>query len=183
LVIGRILDQCNKELNPLRYDPASIFEHIAVWGATGVGKSTAIKNLVIGLVNEINFAIIDWHDEYREIIPLLKKEGEDILVLNPLLKKFSLNPLELRETSIDRDIAVAERIEDFISLLKQVYILGEIQESRVRDALYEIYARDLPTIGDLVFKLSGKKSDNLVSKLKKGEHPLSHRTAIRLIAM
>jgi hypothetical protein len=169
VVIGRVVDSGDNVINPLRFDPTSIFEHLAIWGASGSGKTTAIKNLIMGLMGEINFVIIDWHNEYREIAPLLKRglDGE-VQILNLLKDRFSLNPLEIMESAnMDRDILVTERVEDFISLLKQVFIIGEIQESRTRSSLYEVYSQGATFIEDLVARLSNRKPDNLVTKLQK----------------
>jgi hypothetical protein len=168
--IGIVLDG-NMELFPACLNPENIFEHTAVWGATGVGKTTAIKNIVIGLHNQgIKATIFDWHDEYREIASKLNGElGKDVLIINPFLTNFSINPLELPNIQgTERDVIVSERTENFISLMKQIFILGEIQESRVRKALYRVYENNnSPTISDLIRELSSEKVDNLVSKLAK----------------
>lgn len=169
--IGKILAPDGEEVHNACFNPESIFEHVAVWGATGTGKSTLLKQLMIKLHNEtgMKLAVFDLHDEYREIATQLNGElGQDVLVINPILQKFSINPLELfSEDEIGKDMAVVERVENFISLLKQVFILGEIQETRVRRAIYSLYTNATPTIGDIVNVLSREKSDNLSSKLSK----------------
>ncbi|KYK34794.1 MAG: hypothetical protein AYK22_04790 [Thermoplasmatales archaeon SG8-52-3] len=61
------------------------------------------------------------------------------MVLNPFLGSLSINPLELFETKTQRHIQVWERIENFISLMKQMFIIGEIQEARLRQSLATLY--------------------------------------------
>ncbi|MBA3045317.1 MAG: DUF87 domain-containing protein [Euryarchaeota archaeon] len=169
--LGNVLAPDNDVMGDAIFDPCSIFEHIAIWGATGTGKSTLLKRMIIELHNNagLRLIIFDLHDEYREIISHLNGEiGKDITIINPILQKFSVNPLELfTQDAVSRDIAVAERTENFISLLKQVFILGEIQESRVRAGIYSLYNSGTPTIEDLVKVLLSQKIDNLSGKLMK----------------
>ena len=136
----------------IRLDPTKLFEHMAVWGASGTGKTTFLKNFLIRLsATDTKFCIIDWHNEYRDIANLCHgKLGEDILIFNPLITPFSINPLEIPETD-NRDIIMWERIENFISMLRQLFVIGEIQESRVRNVLQDLYSQtNTPTIGDLI---------------------------------
>jgi DNA-binding PadR family transcriptional regulator/energy-coupling factor transporter ATP-binding protein EcfA2 len=171
LDIGNILGHSGEELYPAVIDPDSLYEHIAVWGATGTGKSTLIKNLIIKLHNDygLKLLIFDFHNEYRNIISKLNGElGKDILVLNPFINPFSINPLELPDLKdTDKEIAIVERTENFISLINQMFILGEVQEGRLRDALYQLYKEDNPLISNLIRKLYFYKSVALAGKLKK----------------
>jgi hypothetical protein len=178
--LGTIINKVRKELNPAYLDPNSIFQNMAIWGAIGYGKSTFIKNLVVKLHNQesIHSIIFDLHNEYRGIISSLNGSfGQDILILNPFIKTFSLNPLEIsREISgKEKDIIIVETAENFISLLIQMWTLGEVQEQRCRKHIYELYKKTSnPTISQLMKLLEGDKltktkkdEDNLPSKMGK----------------
>jgi hypothetical protein len=171
LEIGNILGHSNEELYPAFIDPDSLFEHMAVWGATGTGKSTLIKNLIIKLHNDcgLRLLVFDFHNEYRNVISKLNGElGKEILVLNPFINPFSINPLELPDLKdTDKEMAIVERTENFISLINQMFILGEVQEGRLRDALYQLYKENNPVISNLIRKLYFYKSGALAGKLKK----------------
>ena len=143
---------------------------MALWGASGTGKTTFIKNLLVNLEKfNVNFCVIDWHNEYRDIVSKMQgKIGEDVIILNPILGSLSLNPLELFVGDGKREIAVWERIENFISLLHQIFNIGEIQESVIRKILSAIYSEEnCPTISEISSKLYGKKMKTLAMKLEK----------------
>ena len=178
--IGTVIGNFGEKLHPAYLDPESIFQHIAIWGTTGYGKSTLIKNLIVNLHNgygmhTLNF---DLHNEYRAIVPALQGDlGEDILIFNPFIKTFALNPLEIPSevTGKERDIITVEVAENFISLLIQMWTLGEVQEQRCRTHLYELYELSSnPTISQLIGLLENDKltkikkdEDNLPSKMGK----------------
>ena len=158
------------DLREIRLDPERLFEHMAVWGASGTGKTTFLKNLLISLESTgIKFCILDWHSEYREIISSLRRKiGKGILVLNPFISSLSVNPLELPHNGRFREMLIWERIENFISLLNQMFRIGEIQEAHIRNILSKLYMEtDTPTIGELVSLLSDRHMKTLAMKLKK----------------
>jgi hypothetical protein len=178
--IGTVLDNFDEEVYPAYLDPNTIFQNIAVWGVLGFGKSTFIKHLVTRLHNktQTRSLIFDLHNEYREIISQLNGNlGKDILVFNPFIHGFSINPLEIPAdlTGKERDIVIVETVENFISLLRHGldWVMGEVQLNRCRTHLYDLYEqRSCPTIGQLIEKLEGdmrtrtkKDEDNLPFKL------------------
>ena len=168
--IGKPAEFKIQEIDRVRLDTDRLFEHTALWGASGTGKTTFLKNLLIKLEKSgVKFCVIDWHSEYRDIATKLKgKLGEDTIILNPFLGSLSINPLELPEADIAREILVWERIENFISLMKQMFILGEIQEARIREALSSLYSNNnCPTIGEAISTMEGKKMKTLTLKLGK----------------
>jgi len=167
--IGRLAEFSIGEIEKVRLEPPRLFEHMAIWGASGSGKTTFIKNLLVKLSHtDVKFCVIDWHNEYRDMIKSLNgKLGDDILIFNPMITPFSLNSLEIPEVE-NREIIVWERIENFISLIKQMFRLGEIQEGRIRRALISLYSTtNTPTIGDLIGELKDKKMGSLVYKFEK----------------
>ena len=67
-----------------------------------------------------------------------------------------------------REILIWERIENFISLMKQMFILGEIQEARLRQSLTTLYANtNTPNISEAIILMSEKKMRSLTLKLDK----------------
>ncbi|MCD6477869.1 MAG: DUF87 domain-containing protein [Candidatus Aenigmarchaeota archaeon] len=167
--IGRLAEYKIGEIEKIRLEPSRLFEHMAIWGASGSGKTTFIKNLLIELSHtDVKFCVIDWHNEYRDVVCSLDgKIGEDILVFNPMIIPFSLNSLEIPETE-NREIIVWERIENFVSLIKQMFKIGEIQEGKLRRALMDLYSTsNNPTIGRLIAELKDKRMGTLVYKLEK----------------
>lgn len=177
--IGNVLGDFDEILYSCYLDPNDIFQHIAVWGSTGLGKSTLIKTLITHLHNNYNIPclIFDLHDEYSEIIGNLQGEiGTDILIFNPFTNTFSINPLQLIECEgKQKAIIRTETKENFISMLSQIWTLGEVQEQRIRKHLTELYEqKDNPTFGELVkfletdMKTKTKKDeDNLPRKMEK----------------
>ncbi len=170
ILLGQPAEFSIEEIKWIKLDPNRLFEHMALWGASGTGKTTLIKNLLVNLEKSgVNFCVIDWHNEYRNIVSRMNgKIGKDVIILNPMLGSLSLNPLELFIGETKREIAVWERIENFISLLHQMFSLGEIQEARIRKSLSTIYSEnDNPTISELSAKLQGRKMKTLAMKLEK----------------
>lgn len=178
--IGTVIGNFGEKLHPAYLDPQSIYQHMAIWGTTGYGKSTLIKNLIVNLHNEhsIHTLNFDLHNEYRTIVPALHGGlGEDILIFNPFIKTFALNPLEIPSevAGKERDIITVEVAENFISMLIQMWTLGEVQEQRCRTHLYELYELSSnPTISQLIGLLENDKltkikkdEDNLPSKMGK----------------
>jgi DNA-binding MarR family transcriptional regulator len=91
-----------------------------------------------------------------------------------------LNPLEIPTgiTGKERDIAITETTENFISLLKHDWTIGEVQEQRARTCIAHLYEQSPnPTIGQLIELLENdsvsklrkfkKEEDNLPGKLQK----------------
>lgn len=158
------------DIDKIRLDPNRLFEHMAVWGASGTGKTTFLKNMLIQLEkSKVKFCILDWHNEYRDIVTKMNGNlGDEIFILNPLIGSLSINPLQIFESKLPKDIQIWERIENFISLLKQMYRIGEIQEARIRQALSTLYSGDgSPTISDAIIYMSEKKLNAITLKLDK----------------
>lgn len=170
IVIGTPAEINIQEIDKVRLDPDRLFEHMAMWGASGTGKTTLLKNMLINLgKTDVKFTVLDWHNEYRSIATRLNgKLGEDTIILNPLLRSLSISPLELRETKTQKEILVWERIENFISMMKQMFILGEIQEAKIRESLSRLYTViGCPTISEMITSMNESKMKSLTMKLQK----------------
>jgi hypothetical protein len=168
--IGELAEFKISDIDKVRLDPNRLFEHVSCWGSSGCGKTTFLKNLLIRLEGTgVKFCVLDWHNEYRNIASELNgKLGDDFVILNPFLGSLSLNPLELPGGDTKRDILVWERIENFISLIEQTFILGEVQEARLRESLSNLYsANDCPTISDAITMMSETRMKTLTMKLGK----------------
>jgi hypothetical protein len=170
IVIGESVETNIPALKKTKLIIKNLFSHAAIWGASGTGKTTFLKNLLIKLEGtKIKWCVIDWTNEYRSMVPLLKgKLGEDILILNPRLGSLSINPLEIPQTDTPKEILVWERIENFISLFKNMFILGEVQEAKLRESLSSLYANsNSPTLKEAVMTMEVRKMKSLTMKLEK----------------
>jgi len=168
--LGKPFEFSIGEIDRIRLEPERLFEHMAVWGASGTGKTTFLKNLLLNIDKTgTHFCVLDWNNEYRSIASKLSGQiGKDIVILNPFLNSLSVNPLELFDGKKPRHIRVWERIENFISLIKQMFILGELQEARLRQALSQLYqTNDSPTISDAIIYMSEKQMKSVALKLDK----------------
>ena len=158
------------EIDKVRLELENLYSHMAVWGASGTGKTTFLKNLLLKLHGtEVKYIIMDWHNEYRNIATdQYGRIRDDTVILNPFLGSLSVNPLEIFESDSPREILIWERIENFISLMKQMFILGEIQEARLRQSLTTLYiSTNTPNISEAIILMSERKMRSLTLKLDK----------------
>jgi len=182
--LGMVVGHFGEDVHKALFDPASVFQHGVVWGMSGYGKSTLLKHLIGGFHNKGYPSIIfDLHDEYRGMVPSLNGEmGRDILVYNPFVRMFSLNPLEIPNgiKGAQRENAISDTIEGFLSLLKHMWSFGEVQEQRCRKHLFEMYEdTDTPLISQLITRLRGdmrtrikRDEDSLPGKMEKFISPM-----------
>ncbi|MBS7643230.1 ATP-binding protein [Candidatus Bathyarchaeota archaeon] len=126
--------------------------HLAIFGASRTGKSNFVKNLVLQLIDrDIPILVIDAHNEYVELLPLLKKE---VWVIDPTNAEFSINILELPENvDSSNSVQVSPYVENATMLVKSLLpnSWGPILESLARESLYNVYLNckdKTPTFGD-----------------------------------
>ena len=126
--------------------------HLAIFGASRAGKSNFVKNMVLQLIDrDIPTLVIDAHNEYVELLPLLKKE---VWVIDPTNAEFSINILELPEDVNPSDsVQVSPYVERATILVKSLIpsSWGPILESLARESLYSLYQKrknKTPTFAD-----------------------------------
>ena len=81
--IGRTNDEYQL---PIGFLSSDVFRHIAIFGATGSGKTNTATVIAKELFNKgFNVIILDWHGEYKEHLPNFNYYGrENIIPLNPV---------------------------------------------------------------------------------------------------
>lgn len=151
---------------PFYYPFAAASTHTAIFGITGGGKSVTTKRLVKEFVgNQIPVLILDWHDEYADLVhglggivavppTAIEKPGKDEI-------PFTWNLLDPRFYSQN---ITPEVIEDYVGIVvdllghKDIMDLTEPMIGGLTEALKLAYAKSLTPaftdISDLVEQLS-----------------------------
>ena len=112
--------------------------HVAVFGATGTGKSTTLARIACGSAEslDVHSIILDWTGEHREKVI---SAGCTPHTLNPL-KDLQLNPLAEAESE-DDIVAVVEALSSSLNLTEpQEYMLLKIIEEGKPKNLIELEA-------------------------------------------
>lgn len=178
--VGTCLDRYGNRAHQAYFNPEDVYSNVGIWGMIGFGKTSFTKDFVLKLIKYgIKFIIFDpKNHEYLDLPNLIEdRVSNDVIVLNPVLKSFSLNPLEIPPTLTgrQREIAIMHTIENFISLLRNLgWVIGEVQEQRLRKWLNEIYSKGYPQLISVLVSLlkTDKKTkvaqdeDNLPVKLE-----------------
>ncbi len=118
---------------PVSIDPYSNPNpHIAVFGASGTGKSSLAKSIVYQLYRKygVNFLIIDHHNEYLDLLEYL---GSEVNVLDA--EKASINPLDLEGRS------PRQRAIELADIIQSIFNLGYIQRNTLEEIILETYRR------------------------------------------
>lgn len=81
--LGNTLDNTQMPIGIKSYD---VFKHVAIFGSTGSGKSNTSALLAKELYNKgFDVVILDWHGEYRSILPEFAYYGEkNYIAINPI---------------------------------------------------------------------------------------------------
>ena len=103
-------------------------KHMVIVGASGMGKSSLAKKIIIQAYKMgYNFIVLDPHGEYGD----LAEEVPDIKVLDA--SSISLNPLELDGTD------PSERAHQLSYTIKSMFNLGHLQRQAIEDLIVETY--------------------------------------------
>jgi DNA helicase HerA-like ATPase len=145
--------------SPLVYPLASATTHTAIFGTTGGGKSITTKRLIREFVTRgVNVLILDWHDEYAELI---RELGGKIVVPPTAITKpgsdeepFTWNLLDPHFYNPD---ITPDVIEDYIRIIvdllshKDLMDLSEPMKGGLSDTLRIAYGKvAIPTFDELV---------------------------------
>lgn len=109
--------------------------HILITGASGSGKSTAVKNLVLSLASAGigNIIVIDFHGEYSELLGQVKAVcGTKVSYIDA--RRYSVNPLELDGAS------PKERAVQLADTMQRLFNLGPLQRAQLERLLEELYS-------------------------------------------
>ena len=144
---------------PLIYPLSVAATHTAIFGVNGSGKSVTTKRLAKGLIKYgVPITIIDWHDEYTELI----KQLGGIVAVPPTAKikpssdeiPFTWNILDPRFYSSE---ITGEIIDDYIGIVvdllghKELMALTEPMKGGFTEALKLVYKNNLsPTFKDVI---------------------------------
>lgn len=117
---------------------SDVFRHIAIFGATGGGKTNTSALLVRELQKKgFDVVVLDWHGEYHNYLPNFNHyEGDNLPVLNPLGSKEA------------RALNVADMIGDILELTEpQRFALQKAIDKYLKDN-NDVDFKDLPQIID-----------------------------------
>ena len=145
-------------LGEIVYPLAAATTHTAIFGTTGSGKSVTTKRLVRELVRHgIPVTIIDWHDEYVEVM----RDLGGMVAIPPTSttkprsgeEPFTWNMLDLRFYSVE---ATQQVIEDYVEIVvdllapKGLLELTEPMKGGLTEALKLQYQnRTVPTLKEV----------------------------------
>ncbi|MEM2922399.1 MAG: type IV secretion system DNA-binding domain-containing protein [Candidatus Bathyarchaeia archaeon] len=121
LVLGR-----TREGDKYYWEPLSEPNpHLLIVGSSGVGKTQTAKSILYQLTGKVPAFVIDFENEYGDLVGLILKPGRDITI-NPL------DPLEGEPRMTKFRVS---------GILRKIYRLGDQQEALVRQVISEAYRR------------------------------------------
>jgi len=143
--VGEILRN-GKPLGQIAVLPIqSLSQHVAVFGTTGMGKTTFARGLLLRLIRDfgVNVLVFDPRNEYGELANLV----HGLRVLNPFTGDLSVNVLQVPE-GVERDV----HIEHVLEALHVLYGgWGPNLEELARSSLHALYEQnENPTISDWI---------------------------------
>lgn len=103
-------------------------KHMVIVGASGMGKSTLAKKIIIQAHRMgYNFIVLDPHGEYGDLADIVS----DVRILDA--SSISLNPLELDGAD------PSERAHQLSYTIKSMFNLGHLQRQAIEDLIIETY--------------------------------------------
>ncbi|MCD6095405.1 MAG: ATP-binding protein [Thermoprotei archaeon] len=145
IYLGNVIAD-NREIYAFNLSLQDFSSHIAIFGTTGSGKTTTAKTIALRLLKKgIGVLILDWHNEYSDLLSFAKgtiyRLGVDNISINPLAPS--------------KGYSLSEHIEFVTDLFSDVFNLSHPQAFMFREALKKAYLKARlhsrePTILDLV---------------------------------
>jgi len=140
--IGKLID--TDEL--YKIDIQDLKRHLTCLGSTGMGKTTTVASILNQIPKNINYLVIDFHNEYGKILnnyDMIIRPGKDDIALNPL-KKFM---------SLDYD----ENISMISEIFSEIYGFTHPQAYYFKLVLEATYSS---------YKMAGENSPNIMALLR-----------------
>lgn len=151
--LGKLID--NYEI-PIGINSADVFRHIAIFGATGSGKTNTAALIAKELFKKgFNVVILDWHGEYKELLPEFKYYSSYTF---PTLNLFQFDDNELDEViEIMKDSLELTDPQTFLLylILEKLKGIDELSTSTLRSVLEQISSESY-MIRDIKFALGRK---------------------------
>jgi len=142
-----------EKLYPIHIPLNNLVRHVLIMGMTGSGKSTTAKKIVEQLIrNNVNVLVLDWHNEYGDLIKSLGG-----LILSPGAE--NSNGINLF------DATYAKSIEEHISLICDIFSetleFTYPQSYMFLEILIRLYSRKRnPTLSDIVNEIYAFDTDS-----------------------
>lgn len=136
--------------------------HVYVLGASGTGKSSLLINLIAQLKQKgICVHVIDPHGDmaYETLESVLPN---DVIILDPLKVRFSINPFELPKyrNEYEREILIEKIIGQIVELMKRIFgkrYWGPSLNRTFQNVVRLLYKKDdSPTFEDILNVLKGR---------------------------
>jgi len=106
---------------PVGLEPEDLFRHVGVFGSTGSGKTTTAARIALEAAKAgLNVVVIDWHEEYKEILP-----GASFLRPCDAGSGPALDPFG-EEASIEEAVDIVEQVLNLTP--PQAYMLHRVLE-------------------------------------------------------
>ncbi|MGQ9469762.1 MAG: type IV secretory system conjugative DNA transfer family protein, partial [Nitrososphaerales archaeon] len=149
---------------------ADLTRHIYIIGSSGTGKTSLLVN-VIAQAQEKGYCVhvIDPHgDMAYDLVECLPERLDDIIFLDPLKVRFSVNPFELSpyRDEYERAMLIERIIGQIVELMKRIFgarYWGPSLNRTFQNVVRTLYSRDdSPTFEDILNVLLGRtKAENL----------------------
>jgi len=86
--VGKIISQFGEEEYNYSIKRTDLARHVVCLGVTGSGKTTTVATIINKLFKDINYIILDFHNEYKELLEnyhmVIKPGVDDEYAINPL---------------------------------------------------------------------------------------------------
>lgn len=147
----------------LQHDPGALYPqgefaidpevrpfHIAIFGATGAGKSTLMRNMIADdIANGLGVTLVDPHGQLAEDIlsnHIKRYRVNDVIFFDPKdpVRTISLNLIDSPSPDLD-DLVVSNALDIFRKLWPDAFAAGARMEDILRNSLYALIEHPSPT--------------------------------------